>query len=71
MQEFDNGEYRTKITYVIARYSRIRKKWYEHYEYEEIEDAKRKLSECRKYHPKSIYGLFEKIKSETINKIAE
>ncbi len=71
MNQFNNGEYKTAITYVVAKYSRIHKKWHVYYEYEEIEDAKERIAEYRKCHPNAICGIFERIKTETINKIAE
>ena len=70
---FKDRECRTDITYVVARYSSYHKEWHEEYEYEyeELEAAKERLSWCRRCSPGSIYGLFERVKSEAINKIAE
>ena len=69
MDFFIDGQSKTIVTYVVAKYSKIRDNWFEQYEYEEIEDAYNKLVECNKYHPMCLYGVFEKIKSECINQI--
>ena len=39
----------TKITYVIAKYSKVHKCWFHQYEYEEIEEAQDKLKYLNKH----------------------
>lgn len=69
MEFFIDGQSKAEVTYVVAKYSKIRNNWFEQYEYEEIEDTYAKIKECKKYHKFSTYGVFEKIKSECINQI--
>lgn len=67
---FNNGENGSVITYVVARYSKLKKCWFHHTEYKNIEDAKEAIKDLRKhYHIK--FGLFELIESYTINQIIE
>lgn len=55
----------TKITYVVAKYSKLHNVWRHQYDSEEIEKAKEKLNELREYHPDNQYGILEYIQSET------
>lgn len=68
---FNNGENCSVITYVVARYSKLKKCWFHHTEYENIEDAKEAIKDLRKYCPYMKFGLFELIESYTINQITE
>ena len=69
MDFFIDNQSKTVITYVVAKYSKLRDNWFEQCEYEEIEDAYDKMAECKRYHKFCEYGVFEKIKSECINQI--
>ena len=55
----------TKITYVIAKYSKVHKCWFHQYEYDEIEEAKDKLKFLNSLGKTCEYAMFERIKSET------
>lgn len=54
-----------KITYVIAKYSKVHKCWFHQYEYEEIEEAQDKLKHLNSLEKSCEYAMFERIKSET------
>ena len=55
----------TKITYVIAKYSKVHKCWFHQYEYEEIEEAQDKLKYLNSLEKSCEYAMFERIQSET------
>lgn len=55
----------TKITYVVAKYSKVHKCWFHQYEYEEIEEAQDKLKYLNSLEKSCEYAMFERIKSET------
>lgn len=59
----------TKITYVIAKYSKLHKCWFHQYEYEEIEEAQDKLAFLKSLEKSCEYTIFERIKSETFTQI--
>ena len=55
----------SKITYVIAKYSKLHKVWYHQYEFDEIEEAQDKLNYLKSLEKSCEYAIFERIKSET------
>lgn len=69
INSFHDNDSSTEITYVFAVYSRYKKKWFHRYEGSELEDIKEKMREYQKLHPMARVGIFEHIKSETINEI--
>lgn len=66
---FHDNDSSNEITYVVAVYSSYKKKWFHRYEGSELEIAKEKMEEYQKLHPRAKVGIFEHIKSETINEI--
>ena len=66
---FEDGAGENNITYVVGKYSKLHKRFYWNREFEDIEDAKDYMSVLQKLNPNVRYGIFERIKAETINEL--
>lgn len=66
---FADNESKQIVSYVVAEYSKDREKWFWCAESEEIGEAKEYLNDFRKAKKNCKFGLFERIRTETIAEI--